>query len=1215
MKLRTKTFSLYISIVLLSACGGGGGSTSTNPNSPDNSTGTPTPTSSQIIANSKDYTPTELQNVAKKLADERYIGLKGDAEVNLAMVQQLFVYLFNDISTEIPTVADQNFTGQMDNNGNVDIDFNCYAGGNAVYKGKVTEDLLGNISISYNNCGVLGNDFAITGSMAVTISQLTEYKVKLLYYFDELSWQVNGQSIKLTGYSIITSEESPVRETQISNEQYVLFDYNNQQQPLLLDATIDINPSNSNLRLQTSGTLFMGDAGKVNFSLDEASNFPPLNNNGSFLVSGQNSALVEFEDVVVRYLEDTDADGNFDMGSFFSDAIAFLDVENGSTTLTAIADLSYPPIVETPSKIDDGLFNTTTELIVRRGRISDRDNALEDLQVSYKWYINGEVVSNQTSNRLPPNLAVYGDSVKVSMVVSDGFSQVEGPSISIEIEDAPAQIETVNLPEDINPGDVVQFLVKVTDPDVDSVDALAKLVSGPSGALIDEKGLVTWNVPTDFLFPFQYFEFGFAITGSDGVVSNTVTVPLEVSSNTQFPIAASGLEIPKFNNSMAIGDFDGDGKNEILSTDSRNSVFLLESAGNQYKHKWFYPFKMPSDGQIVQVLSADIENDDTQEILVITEYGVSVINGLDSKANLLFSTTFEMKFASIADFDADGTPELAYLYSDVYSHNWRDYYLNVVSLDNPNQSLFNAKLSGARSLELANVDEDPSLELITNNGFVFDTVTWEQQWDSDAEFGDALVSTGDFNGDGIAEIARAENNGKVVIYSAIDKTQLGFIGNLSFCTLSSADLDGDGSDELLTGNCDSGNVTSFKLGSEKLTKFWQVNIDGSSPISLSTGDSDNDGKIELHWGAKGNNNQEDIFASADVNSDGIKRKPESLSIQLDEYSSAGWANVSDNQERAVFFIPTTESGNGGSRIATVNENGNYELSSEISSSWNANNYAVATDFNNDGFGDIFLHSDRWSSDYAFSAIQLSDTSLHWQVPSSNYTEARLIKTADINADGYDDSIYIDESELKILDVENQTSIANISFESPISDFAAIRLQDAAALIVAFNQKLSFLKSIGSEFSQQSMLEQSCERLALFNYDNDAQLELLCLQPTNDEVGVQQLVVFELNNFSLEEVARNNVSDTIIDIVADPSKQTEQNLLMTTLKGEIELYKGNYNVQMGFYHIKKSNSKGNVIWSSPGLVGRPSAHGLKVRYMQDKGLEIMLSTGHMMYWIK
>jgi hypothetical protein len=855
-------------------------------------------------------------------------------------------------------------------------------------------------------------------------------------------------------------------------------------------------------------------------------------------------------------------------------------------------------------------LNATTPLRVFAGDYTDRDNTTEELQLSYKWYINGNIVENQSSNTLPPYMAVFGDKVEVSMLVSDGFSTVEGPTYEILLGNAPAQVIINDLPSTVKSGDFIQFQPIVTDPDVANVDATAVLISGPSGINIADNGQVSWTVPNDLKFSFQYFEFHFAITGPDGQVSNQVTIPVEVQSSNEFPIVASGLEVPKNNNSMAIGDFDGDGMNEILSTDSRNSVFLLEAQGTIYKHKWIYPFRLPSAGQIVQVLSANIDDDPEQEIIVFTEHGASLINGIDNPATLIFSTIDFVKFAQVDDLDLDGTLELLYLYSEEQRGYDQEYILDVKNFENPSISLSKKNLLSARSFDVANIDNDNNLEIIFNNGEVYDATTWEKQWDSDSEFGDALVSAGDYNGDGIAEIARAQRDGRVTIYSGIDKGVLGYIGNRSFCTLHSADVDSDGTDELLAGDCSEGNIVSYKLGTDLLVKHWRVNIQGSGSTSLITGDSDNDGKLEVHWGSGVDSSGKDYFASADIENETVKRRPESLITQLDAYSSAGWGNIADNQERAVFFIPFTQSGSGDSHFVTLDESGDHKLSEGVSSNWDRSENSVVADFNNDGFGDIFVPSaSRYSG--AISALQLSDSSEHWRTDEDRDVTIGLIKAADVNTDDFVDAIYTNQTEINLVDIENQSYMGTFEFNYVIDDFVIYDSQQVPNIVVANGQNLSFIKMVNDSLVELSVTDQSCSRVAPFNFDEDIQLEIVCLHQSTGN-GPQQLVIFEVENEGLTEVLRTPLKDRVIDIVPDPSKETKQDLFFTTEIGESDDYTLIYD---GLYQIKKSDQKGNIIWSSPGLVGKPTEHGLKVRFSEADGLEMMLSTTHMMYWIK
>ncbi|WJG08690.1 hypothetical protein [Aliiglaciecola sp. LCG003] len=1208
MAVLSRSLCMLVCSLIVSACGGGGSSSSGDDGGPTGNN----PTPSQIIANAQDYSITELKRAATRLIDTRYTGKKTTASLDVDLSQQVFKYLFDDAATETPYVAGENFTDQVDSNGNIDIAFSCYYQGTVRYKGKLNGAFQGNLAITYSNCAQADNGFPITGSVALTINTLTETSVNLTYYFDNLGWTYDDQFIKLTGYSDFISTGYTYSDNYaVENNQYVLFSIDDQQ--LLLDAELDITTIDYQDSVNLTGELFIGEKGKVAFSLEDVEGFPPYISSGNVLLSADKQVTFDFGSATdsnsdfIRYLEDNDGDGNYDVGAYFVDIYELLNGSVSTKQLVALAQMSIPPSVGSPYLSNYGDINTTTAIGVEAGYYSDPDNSNDELVVSYRWYINDQLVSNQSSNTLPPYLAVYGDSVRAAVVVSDGINSTESPSLYIYLQDAPAEIKISDIPEVMKSGDVVQFRVTSYDPDIDMDEAAGTLVAGPEGAVIDGYGWVTWNVPTEFLFPFQIYDFTFSLPNEGDGDAEKIVVPIEVESDVAMPITRSGITVPANNKSMHVGDFDGDGINEVLSTNSTSSVFLLEFKDDKYQQKWVYPFKLPTKGRIVQVLKANLDEDAQQEIVVVTENGVNVIDGLDKQATALFETTEYITFATLKDIDNDGIPEMAFLSSpETYSDG---YELHVVSLNAPELELFTTNVGSAKQVEFANVDDDNNLELVVNNGRVYDAVTWENQWFSGTEFGDANIALGDFNGDGIAEIAGADRWGDVSIYSAVDKSQLSSFSNFNTCTLLSEDLNNDGTDELIVGDCQWGNITAYNLQGNQLAVLWAVNMQDHGSTSLMSGDSDNDGKLELHWGTGVSSSGKDSFIAADIEIDSATIKDSSNAVQLDNYSSAGWSNITENNEKAVFFIPSTQSGYQGSRIVTLDEDGSYSLSDEISSNWDGSRHAVTTDFNNDGFGDIFVPSTDLY-DGAFSVIQLYDNSTIWQVTGDYDSTIGVIQANDLNADGYDDALYADGRVLNAIDIENQTIIANYTFDNYINDFASTRINNTAVVLVSFANKLSFLIRNGAVFSEKSFIEKSCRRMALFNFDNDAQLELACLEVDQYSSSSQTLVVYELNNNTFTEVARNLANSYIYDLVADPSTDENQNLFVTTSKRD-RLY-DNYD---NLYQIKKMTSQGNVIWSSPGLVGEPSSYGLKVRMGSNQKLEFMLSTSQMMYWIK
>ena len=116
--------------------------------------------------------------------------------------------------------------------------------------------------------------------------------------------------------------------------------------------------------------------------------------------------------------------------------------------LVDLAKLSLPPnSVGSPSKTNYSEVYTTTEIVVEPGYYYDPDTAIDELEISYRWYINGNLLDNNSSNILPAYTAVSGDTVSVAMVVFDGGSAIESYPINFAIEDSPIEIKIKDIPE------------------------------------------------------------------------------------------------------------------------------------------------------------------------------------------------------------------------------------------------------------------------------------------------------------------------------------------------------------------------------------------------------------------------------------------------------------------------------------------------------------------------------------------------------------------------------------------------------------------------------------------------------------------------------------------------------------------------------------------------------------------------------------------------
>ncbi len=1216
--LRNSILVLFI-MVMLSACGGSDSESSNNSNNNSNNNASDTETSlisaSNIINSPDNYSATELNNAANELVNGRYQGKTTPAVMNIEVSQRFYQLVFGSDSQAISPPPVYEIEYYTDSNGNLNETVDCYINGSVSYKGQFDDNGTGSVVATYINCNdsYNYNELSINGTLAIKYEIQSTNTINVSLYFDNLNTTDldTDEKVTLTGYQVITEAYKNDGSFQSTSRQKILFSLDNDTQTMIdstytYDYQIDTGGS-----FNVEGQVLLGDVGYVDINTVNMVDFPYGFSDGQFVLTGDKKVAFEFIDYQVKYMEDTDNDGTYDVGTYFGSVYEIENTLNTDKKLVDLAKLSLPPNnVGRPSNTNYGEVYTTTEIVVEPGYYSDPDTAMDELEISYRWYINGNLLENNFSNILPAYSAVFGDNVSVAMVVSDGENAVEGYPIDFSIEDSPVQFMTKDIPENITAGDIINFSVEATDPDITQYSQQAVLISGPAGTSLDNNGMLTWQVSEDFLFPYQSFDFTFGIAGDNDEIIEQSTISIEASSNKAFPIARSGIEVPFTNQSIWIDDFDGDGQNEVLTTDSNASVFILEHKDGNYKQKWFYPFKLPTEGDISQVLAYNLDDDDSKEIIVITEHGVSLIDGLDSLATVLFSTDDFITHAAIAEINSDGKPVLAYIHTqDEYADN---NTVSVVEMSAPENVLFSTAVTNASQVIFANVDNDQGLELILNNGLVYDGVSWLNDWASGTDFGDAGVTAGDYNGDGIDEIAGADVWGNVTVFSMLTKSQLDSFDNFNTCSLHSANIDEDIADELLVGDCQWGAITAYDLESDKLVLQWQVDMQGHESKSIITGDSDNDGLLEVHWGEG-----QDGFIVADVTTEIIGGvdvnkalvKEGLLTSQLDSFSSAGWASIDGSNEKAVFFVPRTENGYAGSRLVFMDENGDYQLGDEISSNWDNSLFAVTTDYNNDGLGDIFLPSTE-TYDGSFTAMQLFDYSTHWSREGDHNSSIGLIKSRDLNNDNFKDAVYVDSRNLTAIDIDNQQIIFNHHFDAYIKDFS-IAQQSESLIAVAHDYNLSLFSLNKSTLSELSSLEQSCQRVLFFNADTDAELELACLgSHIASEYYAQALIIYDIVDNALIENSVHALAHTVIDLVIDTSTVNNQNLFVTTSSQD---YYDFWNDNSS-YQIKKMSAQGQTIWSSPELIGRPSEHGLKVRFSQESGHQMMLSTSSAMYLI-
>ena len=1187
---RVRLGAISMIALSLTACGGGGSDSGTGGG------GSSPVTSSTIIKNAKDYSPARLNTAASSIANAQYKGKTTNAEVDLELVQHAFNLLFSDSGMALPELAEQDFSDDV-KNGAIKKTYACDQGGNVSYDGKISGDSTGIIAMSYQNCWLYSNGVAISGSTAIAIESVSDSNVEYSMYFDNLKWTFEGTPYTLSGVVSFKEGFDPSSGNyQVETYQNVAFNIGSEQYKL--EGDFNTSPYSGDLVNQVEVDFYIGSAGKLVIELNSPDDFPPYMYSGEVMVRGDKTAILQFEQGPIRYMEDIDNDGNYDVGTFISDLYDLISGALEDKVLVAVNDMSLPPTVYSPYFNSWETVDTTTPITVLQGDYYDSDTSSEALSVSYRWYINNTLVEDVSGDTLPPYRAAYNDVLEVSMVVSDSANSVESNRITIVLADAPAQVRLENLPASVSSGDYVEFNAIISDPDLGDNQGVAALVSGPAGATINENGLISWRVPNDQLFKLQHYSFSFS-TGQDG--AEVVNTNVSVTNNTAQELARSGIEVPKLNNAMAIGDFDHDGDNEVLATDSENRVFLLSYQNGSYSQTWMYPYTFEQNGRVKQVLSTDINNDGFPDILVISTHAVSLITNINETATTLLKTDEYIQSAVLGDIDNDGDDELAYLSAT------NDYYYGnntvVIDLSSPETPLFSFTVDETSEIALGNVDSDPQLELVTNTGLVYDLETGANQWFLGSGFGSAYIAVADINNDGVDEIVGADNWDYIYVYSAQDKSQITSIENFNTCDISAGKLTADSAPVLLVGDCQWGNIHAMKLTNNTLSSVFTVDMVDHGSASLTLGDADNDGLNELLWATGISSSGEDLLITADVTATSATVKATATTEQLDSFNAAGWADLYPGDERAVFFVPSTGSGYDGSKVLLMDSTGSYTTSEEISSNWDNSRIAVTNDYNNDGAGDLFLPSAE-TYDGSFAAMQLNDFSIQYEITGSYSNDISVIKSFDFNNDGFDDAIFVDDRTLKAVDVNNQVMLATYTMPQYFRDFDIVTMNGNVYVALSTgDDSTQLLKPTASGFSIQASTNASCARLAFINADSDPAAELACYKSSG-----RSLVLFDVTDDSLNQTSEVSLDMEVVDLVANPLTDSKQTLLVT---GEND---GQHWESYGSTRLCEMTVEGSMIWQSPALIGSPRSYSLHARKSTEGNLEIMMATARAMYWL-
>jgi hypothetical protein len=275
----------------------------------------------------------------------------------------------------------------------------------------------------------------------------------------------------------------------------------------------------------------------------------------------------------------------------------------------------------------------------------------------------------------------------------------------------------------------------------------------------------------------------------------------------------------------ATGDLDGDGKPDVVITNSYNtasvSVYRNTSAGPtiSFASKVDYA----ADKGPYNVAIGDIDGDGKLDLIVAAN-GSNVVSFYKN-----IGTPGNISFAARVDFAAGTNP----------------YSVALSDLDG----------DGKSDLVVTTQGSDSALSVMKNT-----TDSGKVSFDYPVDYatlaGSFIVSVGDLDGDGLPDLAAASSfsNSVAILKNVSTPGNLSFnsarvftTGTYPVCVVM-ADIDGDGKPDLVTSNQQSNNISLLRNTSSSGNISFETHVDYAAnerPIFVAIGDLDGDGRPDI----------------------------------------------------------------------------------------------------------------------------------------------------------------------------------------------------------------------------------------------------------------------------------------------------------------------------------------------------------------------------------
>lgn len=317
----------------------------------------------------------------------------------------------------------------------------------------------------------------------------------------------------------------------------------------------------------------------------------------------------------------------------------------------------------------------------------------------------------------------------------------------------------------------------------------------------------------------------------------------------QYAIFGSGIGA----SNIVIGPTPANGAPEIIVGGSSQGYFW----GNDFWHSIQYnqitggydqifvsPIYPPREGEYSVTISriglAHVTSASDWQLVVMLNDGRIYLYDFATKTEVGYFDTgvagnYGLTGLSLADVDGDGLAELIVTTQD-----------DLFVFNSAGELLWQLAGVGGYDVVAGQMDNDPAIEIATTSGNVVDAITHTVQWTYNGGFG-SYLKLAPFPGESYQQLIAA--NAWDVIYSYDVGRQLPrwSITNFNTGAIQIADVNNDGVPELIIGDAQWGTVHVHDLNTQAL--LWDVNNPVHGVTNIAVGDSDDDGVVELLWGA------------------------------------------------------------------------------------------------------------------------------------------------------------------------------------------------------------------------------------------------------------------------------------------------------------------------------------------------------------------------------